>query len=135
MDQEPDPRIRWQVERRETVYASPWVSLHRDWVRLPDGSLIEGHHVIDYPRPAVGVVATDAAGRVMLVDHDRFISQEWSWEIPAGGVAADESWEAAARRELVEESGCTGGELVYLGRYRPASAAPTSSSCCITRRA
>jgi 8-oxo-dGTP pyrophosphatase MutT (NUDIX family) len=119
MTQPSDDVGRWQVLRRETVYTSPWVSLHRDWVRLPDGSIIEGHHVVEYHRPAVGVVATDAAGRVMLVDHDRFISQERSWEIPSGGVEDGEAWEAAARRELLEESGCTGGALVYLGRYRP----------------
>src|SRR5437763_16753368 len=100
MAQPPDERIRWQVLRRETVYTSPWISLHRDWVQLPDGSVIEGHHVVEFPRPAVGVVPVDAAGRVMLVYHDRFISGERGWEIPAGTVDAGESWEAGARREL-----------------------------------
>ncbi len=118
MTEEEEERVRWKVLRRETIYTSKWINLHQDWVQLPDGSVIEGHHVVDYPRPAVGVVALNAAGQVMLVDHYRFISQERGWEIPAGGVDADEDLEVAARRELLEESGCSGGELSYLGRYR-----------------
>ncbi len=118
----PDPPPddgRWQVLRRETVYASPWISVHRAWVRLPDGSTIAGHHMLDYPRPAVGVIPVNAAGQVMLVEHDRFISEEHGWEIPSGGIEAGEDEETAARREMVEESGCTGGRLHLLGRYRP----------------
>jgi 8-oxo-dGTP pyrophosphatase MutT (NUDIX family) len=119
MADNPDDSRRWKVLGRKTIHTSPWINLHQDRVQLPDGSIIEGHHVIEHPRPAVGVVPLDATGQVMLVYHDRFISQERGWEIPSGGVDAGESWEAAARRELWEESGCTGGGLVYLGRYRP----------------
>jgi hypothetical protein len=32
----------WQVLKRTTIYDSPWVRLHRDDVRLPDGSMIDG---------------------------------------------------------------------------------------------
>ena len=48
----------WQVLRRETVYDSEWVRLHRDDVRLPDGSVIDRHHVVDFVRPAVCGVYT-----------------------------------------------------------------------------
>ncbi len=120
MSQEQDKQLfRWKVLHRKTVHTSPWINLHQDWVQLPDGTIIEGHHVLDYPRPAVGVVATGADGRVMLVDHYRFISDLRGWEVPAGGVDQNESWEIATRRELLEESGCSGGELLYLGQYRP----------------
>lgn len=111
--------MRWKVLRRETIYTSNWINLHQDWVQLPDGSIIEGHHVLDYPRPAVGVVPVNSAGEIMLVDHDRFISGERGWEIPSGGVDHGEEWEQAARREMVEESGCTGGEFTYMSYYRP----------------
>lgn len=119
MAEQEEERMRWKVLRRETIYTSRWINLHQDWVQLPDGSIIEGHHVLDYPRPAVGVVPVSATGQIMMVDHDRFISGERAWEIPSGGVDAGEEFEAAARRELLEETGCTGGELIYLGRYRP----------------
>src|SRR2546423_8305251 len=82
----PSPLRPWQVLRRVTVYDSPWVRLHRDDVRLPDGTVIDGHHVVDVPRPAVGVVPVGDDGRVLLIEHYRFITDTTGWEIPAGGV-------------------------------------------------
>ena len=111
----------WKVLRREKVYTSDWINLYQDWVQLPDGTVIEGHHVLDYPRKAVGAVPVNAEGRVMLVDHYRFITDTRGWEIPAGGVDAGEDFEAAARREMLEESGCTGGDLSLLTRYHPSN--------------
>lgn len=113
-----DPRP-WQVLKRVTVYESPWVRLRRDDVRLPDGSVIEGHHVVDVPRPAVGVVPVGGDGRLLLIEHYRFITDTTAWEIPAGAIDGGEDIAAAAARELREESGCAAGRLEYLGRYHP----------------
>ncbi len=65
MSEASEDRFLWKVLRRETVYQSPWINLHQDWVELPDGTIIEGHHVLDYPRPAVGVVPVNASGQVV----------------------------------------------------------------------
>ena len=116
-----DDRYIWKVLKRETIYTSNWINLHLDWVELPDGSVIEGHHVVEYRRKAVGVVAVNAAGQVMLVDHYRFINRVRSWEVPAGGIEVGERAEDAARRELLEEAGCTGGEYIYLASNFPSN--------------
>jgi ADP-ribose pyrophosphatase len=115
----PDPH--WKVLRRVTVYDSPWVRLHRDDIQLPDGLLIEGHHVIDMPRPAVGVVPIGDDGRILLIEHFRFITNTTNWEIPAGGVDVDEDLMTAAARELREESGHAAKRLEYLGNYYPSN--------------
>jgi 8-oxo-dGTP pyrophosphatase MutT (NUDIX family) len=111
----------WQVLQRHTVHQSDWVSLHQDDVQLPDGSIIVGHHVVDYPRPAVGVVAVRADGAIMLVEHYRFIVDRTHWEVPAGRVDPDEDHATAAARELWEESGCVADHYTYLGEYHPAN--------------
>lgn len=111
----------WQVLRRETIYDSPWVRLHRDDVRLPDGSVIAGHHVVDYPRPAVCVVPVGDDGRILLIEHYRFVTDTTGWEAPAGRVDEDEALEDAAARELREETGYTVQRLEHLGRYHPAN--------------
>lgn len=122
----PDPRP-WQVLKRVTVYDSPWVRLHRDDVRLPDGTVIDGHHVVEIPRPAVGVVPIGADGRFRLIEHYRFITDTTGWEIPAGAIDAGEELLAAAARELREESGCAAERLEYLGRYHPNNGSSTST--------
>ena len=113
---EPRP---WQVLTRVTVYDSPWVRLRRDDVRLPDGTVIDGHHVIDMPRPAAGVIPVGQDGRLRLIEHYRFITDTTGWEIPAGAIDPGEDRAAAAARELREESGCAADRLEYLGKYHP----------------
>lgn len=114
-------RSLWRVLRRRTIYESPWICLHQDTVQLPDGTIIEDHHVVDYPRPAAGVIAVGGDGRVLLIDHYRFITGTRDWEVPAGRVNEGEQPEQAAARELLEETGYTAGRLQKLGRYFPSN--------------
>ncbi|MCG8348038.1 MAG: NUDIX hydrolase [Chloroflexales bacterium] len=110
----------WRVLRRETLYESQWVSLHRDDVRLPDGSMIAGHHVVDFPRPAVCVVPCGDDERILMIEHYRFITDITGWELPAGWMEENEDVEAAAMRELREETGYHAREIAYQGFYYPA---------------
>lgn len=56
------------------------------------------------PRPAARILLVDGAGRVLLF---RFTPDDRRpfWCTPGGAVDSDESFEAAARRELFEETG------------------------------
>lgn len=81
----------WQVLGKRPIYSSPWVGLEHGSVRLPDGSVIPDHHVVVYPRQAVGVVARNASGNFLLIDHYRFITDSRGWEIPAGQVEEREN--------------------------------------------
>ena len=53
----------------------------------------------------MGIVAIDAADRVLLVGQFRYALDRYSWEIPEGGVPLDEDALEGARRELREETG------------------------------
>lgn len=103
-----------------SVYDSPWVCVHLVDVEVPDGPRFE-HHVLRFPRPAVGVVVTDPARGVLLLWRHRFITDTWGWELPAGGVDAGEQPEDAARREVLEETGWRPGPLRLLHRYHPSN--------------
>lgn len=113
---EAEPANPWRRTSRTTVYANPWIAVHHDEVVRPDGAPgIYG--VVAFQSAAVGVVALDAAGRVLLVGQWRYTLDRYSWEIPEGGVPLGASLLEGAQRELREEAGYRGGtwrELVRL---------------------
>ena len=109
------------------IRAEPWVELgrrrvpsppDRDMVeveyRLPDGSTRS--FVVKDEKPAVAVVALTAANRIVLARQFRPGPGVVVDELPGGGVEAGETFEAAARRELREETGYESDRWIPLGR-------------------
>ena len=100
------------------LYDSDWVRLALVDVEIPDGERFE-HHVVRLPREASGTVVHDPERGVLLLWRHRFITDTWGWEIPAGGIDAGETPEAAAARETLEETGWRAGPLRALFHYNP----------------
>ena len=89
--------MQWTIHGERAIYESPWISLHLADVELPDGQRLEDH-VLRYPQQAAGTVVTDPERGVLLLWRNRFITDVWGGEIPAGRVEPGETpGEAAAR--------------------------------------
>ncbi|MDY3711549.1 MAG: NUDIX hydrolase [Agathobaculum sp.] len=70
--------------------------------------------------PGVGVLPIDRDGNVILVRQFRYPFDTVLLEIPAGKMDhGAEDAEECGRRELREETGCTAGRMVPLGRLYP----------------
>ena len=97
----------------ERVFDGKLLKVHRDVVRLPDGS--EGaREYIRHPG-AVAIVALFDDGRVLLERQYRYPQRREFIEIPAGKLEPNEPHLDTAKRELVEETGYSAAEWRHLG--------------------
>lgn len=96
----------YDVVGSETLYKGRIISLRRDEVRMPDGSTAM-RETVKHPG-AVGVVALDDDGKVVLVNQYRNPVRARLDELPAGLLDVEgESALDAAKRELEEEARLT----------------------------
>lgn len=93
----------------ESIFTGRVISLHRDRVQMSDGSVAE-REVVDHPG-AVGVVALDDDGAIVLVNQYRHPVRTRLEELPAGLLDVDgETALHAAQRELAEEAAVTASD-------------------------
>lgn len=112
-DRDSDPR-KWETVSSEMIVSRPpWLSVRHDKVRLPDGRINPEFYVLEYP-DWVNVIAITEEGKYVMELQYRYGIGRTCVEICAGVMEAGETPEEAARRELEEETGYTGGEWMHL---------------------
>ena len=106
----------WRTLSSRPVYENPWMRLREDVAEMPDGrTTIYG--VVTFG-DCVGVLPFVDDDHVLLVRQYRYVQGEnHRWEIPTGGVHAEEKLEEAAQRELAEEAGYYAGRLSHISSY------------------
>ena len=90
-----------------------------DQVELPNGKTAQ-REVCEH-LGGVGVLPINKDGNIILVRQYRYPYDELTLEIPAGKLDHGDAEDAAdcGARELKEETGCTAGRMVPLGRIYP----------------
>ena len=92
------------------VYDGKTIDVDLDTVRFPDGSTGDLEMVRHPGAAAVLPFLSDPAGddpQVLLLKQYRYAADGFIYEIPAGKLDDGEDPAACARRELLEETGCT----------------------------
>ena len=110
------PKLPHVLKRRE-IYNGRLVRLTVDRIIEP-GSVKAVREVVHHPGSVV-VVAQAGDGRIVLVRQYRYPVRQSLWELVAGGLEPGESPLAAARRELLEESGYRAGKVRLLLHFFP----------------
>jgi ADP-ribose pyrophosphatase len=104
----------------EVVFDGRLLHVRRDRVHLPSGG--EGLREYVVHPGAAAIVALGEDGRVVLEHQYRFAAGNHFYELPAGKLDRDEAPLAAARRELLEETGYRAERWDHLGRLHPCHA-------------
>ncbi len=98
--------MSWKKLDSKIVYDNPWITVREDHVLNPGGGENQYGHV-HFKNKAIAIVPLDQNRNTWLVGQDRYTLGAYSWEIPMGGATGDETPQAAAKRELKEETGLT----------------------------
>jgi 8-oxo-dGTP pyrophosphatase MutT (NUDIX family) len=120
-DVEGSPRTpveRWETLSSAPALAEPWLRVRRDRVRLPSGKVLDDFFVWESPH-IVTVVPVTTTGEFVLIQQYRHATGLVDYQFPAGAANPAEASADAARRELAEETGYVGGDLVHLYRAAP----------------
>ena len=119
---------------RTVIYESDYVCLYADKVRFPGGFIVEKYHQVHYPKEAVCIVIFNEKDQVLLIRNRRYTIGRLEWEIPAGKIEQGETKEDAARRECLEETGCTLKDLRFLCSQNPANGMSDCVCHCFAAR-
>jgi ADP-ribose pyrophosphatase len=92
------------------IYSGRVLNLDIDQVRFPDGSTGELEMIRHSGASAILPFLSDPAGedpQILLIKQYRYAAEDFLYEIPAGRLEPGEDPSECARRELLEETGCS----------------------------
>jgi ADP-ribose pyrophosphatase len=112
------PITPWKIVSSRYVVRDPWMTLRADHCEMSNGVAV-GPYYVQEPPDWVHVVAFDRDNKVLIIRQYRHGAGLVCTELPSGTVESGETPAEAARRELLEETGCTSEELVALPVLSP----------------
>jgi ADP-ribose pyrophosphatase len=107
----------WKLLTSERVLSNSWLTVSQNRYQLPDGAIVEDYYVIQRKDFAL-IVAQDQDG-ILLVRQFRPATGQFYLALPGGYLDAGETPEAAAERELREETGHAATDFRVIGELHP----------------
>jgi ADP-ribose pyrophosphatase len=108
---------QWRTLQRKLVLDhSPWMRVYADDVELPDGRVIEGYLRLESPGYAM-IVPVNTDQRIAMVRSYKRGVDAIDMQPPAGIIEPGEDPLTTAKRELLEEIGCSASDWISLGAY------------------
>ena len=101
----------------ERVYTGKIITLDRDTVRFPDGSIGEMDMIRHPGASAIVPFLSDISAadpQLLLIKQYRYAADQYLYEVPAGRLDPGEDPRDCAARELREETGCSAREIEFL---------------------
>ncbi|MDE5946043.1 MAG: NUDIX hydrolase [Oscillospiraceae bacterium] len=104
----------------KTIYEGIIFTVKKDIAQLEDGS--QAHRDVIIHSGGVCVIPVTDDNEIFMVRQFRYPFQTVTYEVPAGKLNLNENHAECGRRELLEETGVTCKEYIYLGEMYPTPA-------------
>ncbi len=112
------PPKPWKVTTSHCDTSYRVFNIRTDRARSPRTGRDHRFYVLESP-PWVNVIPLTVQNDVVMISQYRHGIQNVTLEIPGGLVEPSDTLESAAMRELREETGYEGDELILLGKVHP----------------
>lgn len=106
--------------KSEKIYEGKIFTIIHDTVELENGN--EAIRDVLLHHGGVCVIPVTAENEIFLVKQFRYPFRMITREVPAGKLEKGEDHAECGRRELLEETGCTCDEYIYMGEMLPTPA-------------
>lgn len=100
--------MKWETLKSEYLIRRPWLTARKDTVKLPTGVINDEYYVLEYPT-WVNVIAITKDDYFVFIRQYRHGLGQTCTEIVAGVSEKGEEPIVSAQRELLEETGYSGG--------------------------
>ena len=110
--------LDWKLLSSEYLLQNEWLAVRSDRCVMPNGRLIDPYFIVE-SGSYVNIVPVTAEGEIMFVRLYRHGIGQTLLETPGGLIDAGELALEAARRELLEETGCDCADIQPIGSGSP----------------
>jgi ADP-ribose pyrophosphatase len=98
--------------KKELAYQGSIIDVYKDYIKLPDGKVVQWD-LVDH-KGAAAVLPVTEDGKIVMVKQYRNALDRVTLEIPAGGINPGETPFESAVRELTEETGYRSEQVTHL---------------------
>ena len=116
---------KWSVLESDYVLNTPWITVRKDKIQQPQGTIVDDFYVLEYPN-WITVIAITEDGHYVMERQYRHGIMATCYELCGGAVDDGEDPVETAKRELLEETGFSGGIWSYYMTSSPNPAAMTN---------
>lgn len=106
----------WKKRSQKYVLRTRWLSLRKDGYKTPEGKIVDDFYIVERPDFVV-IVPETKDGKFVLVKQYRLGIEKNILNFPMGFTEKGEPIRRTARRELIEETGFSGGTITHIGSF------------------